>query len=106
MSDPPPWRTSMEETASGSIRLQYTHPPNGSFNGTPSYKTRARLAPLAPMPRNETPCEVGLAMRLPLRRKSEKPATFLSVSSSVGWGDARSDSLSRDVTDSALSLTD
>ena len=35
--------------------------------------TKARLAPLDPMPRNETPCVVGFAVRLLLRRNSSKP---------------------------------
>ncbi len=38
--------------------------------GTPSTSTNARLAPLAPSPRNETPCEVGFAVWLPERRSS------------------------------------
>src|ERR1039457_3588636 len=47
----------------------------------PSASTSARLAPLAPSPRNDTPCDVGLAVWLPERRNSEKPATFRNLSS-------------------------
>ncbi len=47
----------------------------------PSARTSARLAPLAPSPRNDTPCDVGLAVWLPDRRSSEKPTTFRSLSS-------------------------
>ncbi len=36
--------------------------------GTPSTSTSARLAPLAPSPRSETPCDVGFAVWLPERR--------------------------------------
>src|SRR5581483_5837610 len=49
----------------------------------PSERTSARLAPLAPSPRSETPCAVGLLVRLPLRRKSVKPGTWRSLSSSI-----------------------
>ena len=51
--------------------------------GMPSARTRARLAPLAPSPRNDTPCDVGLAVWLPDRRSSEKPGTWRSLSSVV-----------------------
>ena len=47
----------------------------------PSASTSARLAPLAPSPRNDTPCDVGLAVWLPDRRNSEKPATLRNLSS-------------------------
>src|SRR5271165_5499122 len=49
----------------------------------PSARTSARLAPLAPSPRNETPCDVGLAVWLPERRRSENPGTWRSLSSVV-----------------------
>lgn len=49
----------------------------------PSSSTSAREAPLAPIPRSETPCEVGLAVRLPERRKSVNPGTCRSASSVV-----------------------
>src|ERR1022692_1118621 len=47
----------------------------------PSARTSARLAPLAPSPRNDTPCDVGLAVWLPERRNSEKPAALRNLSS-------------------------
>ena len=53
--------------------VQITQPPNGSFCGTPSRVTSARLAPEPAMPRSETPWVVGLAPRLEVRRNSEKP---------------------------------
>src|SRR6266404_6516815 len=64
-------------------RSQYTHPPNGVLIGTPSTRTIARLAPLAPTPRNDTPCEVGLANKLPERRKRVKPGASRRTSSST-----------------------
>ena len=63
-------------------RSQYTHPPNGSFSGIPSHKSRVRLAPDEEMPRSETPWVVGLATRLEERRKSENPGTSRNRSSS------------------------
>ena len=47
----------------------------------PSARTSARLAPLAPSPRSETPCDVGFAVWLPDLRSSEKPGTWRSLSS-------------------------
>ena len=67
---------------SGGSPVQITQPPNGSFCGTPSSVTSARLAPEPAMPRSDTPCVVGLAPRLEVRRKSEKPGTEASASSS------------------------
>src|SRR4051795_12389352 len=49
----------------------------------PSSSTSARDAPLAPTPRSETPCDVGLALRLPERRKSVNPGTCRNASSVV-----------------------
>src|ERR1035437_507315 len=63
------------------MRAQYIQPPKGSLSGMPSASTSARLAPLAPSPRNDTPCDVGLAVWLPDRRNSEKPATLRNLSS-------------------------
>src|SRR5947207_10658620 len=60
----PPRSTSTRSTANRGTRFQYTQPPKASLSGIPSSSTRARLAPLAPTPRRETPCEVGLATRL------------------------------------------
>ncbi len=51
--------------------------------GTPSTSTSARLAPLAPSPRSETPCDVGFAVWLPERRSKLKPGTWRSLSSVV-----------------------
>ena len=81
--DVPPRTTSIADTASRGMRSQYTHPPKGSLSGMPSSSTRARLAPLAPTPRKDTPWDVGLATRLPDRRKSWKPGTWRSLSSKV-----------------------
>src|SRR3954468_23884695 len=72
-SESPPRTTSISLIASFGIRSHCTQSPKASFMGTPSYKTTARLAPLAPTPRNETPCAVGLAVRESVRRNSEKP---------------------------------
>ena len=47
----------------------------------PSASTSARLAPLAPRPRSDTPWAVGLAVPLEVLRKSEKPTTWRSASS-------------------------
>src|SRR4051812_10076268 len=44
-SDAPPCRISACSNAARGMRSQYTHPPNGSFKGTPSANTRVRLAP-------------------------------------------------------------
>jgi len=54
----------MVAIACSGIRDQYTHPPNGSFNGIPSSKTLDRLVALAPTPRSDTPCDVGFANKL------------------------------------------
>src|SRR5437773_9611442 len=62
---------------------QKTHPPNGSLIGIPSASTTARLAPLAPTPRSDPPCEVGFAVRLPDLRNNEKPGIWRSASSTV-----------------------
>src|SRR6266704_1227026 len=76
----------MLESSVRGMRSQYTHPPNGSTIGTPSSSTSARLGPLAPNPRSDTPCVVGFATRLLERRKSEKPGTCRSRSSKVRAG--------------------
>jgi hypothetical protein len=71
----PPRNTSTRLTDARGTRPQLIQPPNGSFKGMPSARTSARLAPLAPVPRRETPCVVGLAVRLPARLNNWKPAT-------------------------------
>jgi hypothetical protein len=71
---PPPGTISAPESESRGTRLQGTQPPKGSFSGTPSRRTSERLAPLGPRPRSETPCEVGFAVMLSLRRKRLKSA--------------------------------
>src|SRR5215471_11904451 len=50
--------------------------------GTPSQSTSERLAPEDPRPRSDTPCVVGWATRLEVRRKRLKPGTMRSRSSS------------------------
>src|SRR5579884_2846399 len=59
----------------GAKRSQYTQPPKGSFSGMPSQITRVRLAPEPPTPRRDTPCVVGFATMLDVRRNSVKPGT-------------------------------
>src|SRR4029453_11761498 len=66
---------SIRSALSSGTRDQYTHPPKGSLNGTPSTSTSVRLTPLGPMPRSETPCDVGCDDRLLLRRKRLKGVT-------------------------------
>src|SRR2546426_232686 len=60
----------MRSTLSRGTRVQYTHPPNGSFWGMPSASTSVRLTPLGPIPRSDTPCAVGCDDRLLVHRKS------------------------------------
>ena len=45
----------------------------------PSASTRARLAPFAPSPRNETPCEVGLAVWLPDLPQQSEPGNVAQL---------------------------
>src|SRR6266851_632540 len=47
----------------------------------PSHSSSVRLAPVAPMPRSETPCVVGFATRLDERRNKVKPGTLRRRSS-------------------------
>src|SRR6185503_20314354 len=86
-SEVAPLKTSALSTLTRGTRVQYTQPPNGLFNGTPSYITSARLAPFAPTPRNETPCVVGFAVKPPERRNNEKPGVWRSTSSIVSAPD-------------------
>jgi hypothetical protein len=79
--EPPPRTTSIRSIAVTGTRFQYTQPPNGSFSGTPSASTRARLAPEAARPRRPAPCVVGLATRDEDRRNREKPGTARNASS-------------------------
>ena len=53
----------------------------------PSSNTSARLAPLAPTPRIDTPMVVGLEVLLPERRKRLKPGTWRRTSSSANAPD-------------------
>ncbi len=80
---PPPGTTSAPASDATGTRLHGTHPPNGSFNGTPSSSTSERLAPLGPRPRSETPCEVGFAVMLSFLRKRPKSAVAWSASSTA-----------------------
>src|SRR5580693_5310352 len=84
--DPPSCEISTSEIDSAGTRSQYTHPPKGSFSGMPSSSTSARLAPLAPNPRRETPCVVGFAVRLLDRRYKLNPGTWRRSSSSRSAG--------------------
>ncbi len=68
-------------------RVQYTQPPNGSLNGTSSSSTRVRLTPLGPMPRSDTPCAVGFAAMLLVRRNRLNVGTCRSTSSATTAGD-------------------
>src|SRR6185503_12587687 len=86
-SEVAPLKTSALSKLTRGTRFQYTQPPNGLFKGAPSYITSARLAPFAPTPRNETPCDVGFAVRLPDRRNKVKPGTCRSTSSIVSAPD-------------------
>src|ERR1043165_2720171 len=86
-SDVAPLKICVLSTLTRGTRFQYTQPPNGLFRGTPSYITSARLAPFAPTPRNETPCDVGLAVRPPERRNNENPGACRNTSSIVNAPD-------------------
>ncbi len=79
----------MRSTLSSGTRVQYTQPPNGSLNGTPSTSTSVRLTPLGPIPRSETPCAVGCDDRLLLRRNRLNVGTCRSTSSATTAGDCR-----------------
>src|SRR5262245_52039567 len=79
----------MRLTLSSGTRVQYTQPPNGSLNGTPSTSTSVRLTPLGPMPRSDTPCAVGCDDKLLLRRNRLKVGTCRSTSSATTAGDWR-----------------
>ena len=79
----------MRFTLSIGTRVQYTQPPKGSLNGTPSTSTSVRLTPLGPMPRSDTPCAVGCDDRLLLRRNRLKVGTCRSTSSATTAGDCR-----------------
>ena len=70
----------------------------------PSSSTSARLAPLAPTPRSETPCEVGFATRLPDRRNRVKPGTWRSASSRVRAAVAARSSGPSTIVSAAVSL--
>src|ERR1043165_1388253 len=71
----------------------------------PSSRTSARDAPLAPTPRSETPCEVGLAVRLPVRRERGKPGPGRRASSRVGDGEVASVVLSSTTTLAGVSAS-
>src|ERR1051326_598679 len=86
-SDVAPLKTSALSMLTRGKRFQYTQPPNGLFKGTPSYITSARLAPFAPTPRSDTPCDVGLAVRPPERRNNENPGAWRNTSSIVNAPD-------------------
>ena len=79
--DPPPRTISTFARLRRGIFVHVTHPPKGSLIGTPSIRTRVRLAPFGPRLRRETPCVVGLAESDPARRNRLKAAEALRVSS-------------------------
>ena len=81
---PPPGTISAPDRESTGTRLHGTQPPKGSFRGTPSRRTSERLAPLGPSPLRETPCEVGFAVMLSLRRKRLKSAASPRTPSTAG----------------------
>ena len=72
---------------SSGTRVQYTQPPNGSLNGAPSTRTSVRLTPLGPMPRSDTPCDVGCDDRLLVRRNRLNVGICRRTSSATTAGD-------------------
>ena len=88
----------MRSRLASGTRVQYTHPPNGSLNGTPSIRTSVRLTPLGPIPRRDTPWVVGCDDRLLDRRKRLNVGTCRSTSSATTAGDSRICWLDRTVT--------
>src|SRR3954466_15725453 len=89
---------STRSTLTGGTRDQYTQPPNGSLNGTPSSSTSVRLTPLGPIPRSDTPCAVGCDERLLVRRNRLNVGTCRSTSSATTAGDCRMSLLLRTLT--------
>src|SRR6188472_3566469 len=81
--------TSIRFAFSIGTRVQYTQPPNGSLNGTPSSSTSVRLTPLGPIPRSDTPCVVGCDDRLLVRLKRLNVGICRSTSSATTAGDVR-----------------
>src|SRR5882672_5065734 len=79
----------MRSTLSSGTRVQYTHPPNGSFWGTPSARTSVRLTPLGPIPRSDTPCAVGCDDRLLVRRNKLNVGSCRNTSSATTAGEFR-----------------
>src|SRR5215468_12568521 len=77
----------MRSVDSSGTRVQYTHPPNGSLNGTPSRSTSVRLTPLGPIPRSETPCDVGFDEMLLDRVNKLNVGSCRSTSSTATAGD-------------------
>ena len=77
----------MRSTLSSGTRVQYTQPPNGSFCGMPSAMTSVRLTPLGPMPRSDTPCDVGCDDRLLARVNRLNVGICRSTSSATTAGD-------------------
>ncbi len=67
----------------GAYRDHVTQPPNGSFWGIPSHRTRVRAAALAPTPRRLTPAEVGLPKRADCLRYNENEGSPESIWSMV-----------------------
>src|SRR5438552_5918435 len=83
----------MRSVSSSGTRVQYTQPPNGWLNGVPSTSTSVRLTPLGPMPRRDTPCDVGCDDRLLVRRNRLNVGICRSTSSATTAGDVRMSSL-------------
>ncbi len=80
---PAPRTTVAAPMVAGGSAVQITQPPKGSFCGTPSSVTSARPAPEPATARSDSPCVVGFAPSVEVRRKSETPGTLFSASSSV-----------------------
>jgi hypothetical protein len=61
---------------------------SGSFTGVPSDSTSVRLTPRGPMPRSDTPCDVGCVERLLEPRNRLNVGIRLSTSSATTAGSA------------------
>jgi hypothetical protein len=93
----------MRSTLSSGTRVQYTHPPNGSFWGMPSARTSVRLTPLGPIPRRDTPCAVGCDDRLLVRLNKLNVGIWRSTSSATTAGEALMSSLVNTLTLAGMS---
>ena len=71
----------------------------------PSARTSVRLTPLGPMPRSDTPCEVGCDDRLLVRRNKLNVGIWRSTSSATTAGEALMSSLVNTLTLAGISPT-